>query len=246
LNLEGRVAIVTGASRGIGKEIALALGREGADVVCISRNAEDAEKTAEKIRELNRKALALPCDVGASEQTAWVVEQVLQTFGRIDILINNAGITRDNLILRIKDEDWDEVLRVNLKGAFNMIREAVKPMLKAKYGRIVNITSIVGITGQVGQANYAASKAGLIGLTKAVAKEFGGRGITCNAIAPGFIESDMTRGLSQEMREAIMKRTALGRLGTAEDVAGAAVFLSGDGARYITGQVLIVDGGLTL
>ncbi|HWP30257.1 MAG TPA: 3-oxoacyl-[acyl-carrier-protein] reductase [Fimbriimonadales bacterium] len=246
MSLEGKVAIITGASRGIGKEIAIALAREGADVACIAKTVEALEKTINEITSLNKKALALACDVGVSEETAKSVEQVLQSFGRIDILINNAGITRDNLILRMKDEDWDEVIRVNLKGAFHMIREVAKPMLKARYGRIVNITSIVGISGQVGQANYAASKAGLIGLTKAVAKELGGRGITCNAVAPGFIESDMTRGLGQEMREEIIKRTPLGRLGTAEDVTGAVVFLSGDSARYITGQVLIVDGGLTL
>lgn len=246
MSLEGRVAVVTGASRGIGKEIAIALAREGADVACIAKTVEAQERTVDEITRLNRKTIAVACNVGVSEETTKAIEQVLGTFGRIDILVNNAGITRDNLLLRMKDEEWDEVMQINLKGAFYMIREVVKPMLKARYGRIVNITSIVGISGQVGQANYAASKAGLIGLTKAVAKEFGGRGITCNAVAPGFIESDMTRGLSQEMRDEIIKRTALGRLGTTEDVAGAVVFLSGDGARYITGQVLIVDGGLTL
>lgn len=243
MSLEGKVAIVTGASRGIGKEIARQLAHAGAKVACIATTESGAKSAAE---EIGNGAIGIACDVGDSTQVNACVDTVLKQLGGLDILINNAGITRDQLIVRMSDEDWDEVMRVNLKGSFNFIKAASRPMMKSRWGRIVNLTSIVGIGGQAGQANYAASKAGLIGLTKSTAKELGSRGITCNAIAPGFIETDMTHDLPDEMKENIQKNAPAGRLGTASDIAAAALFLCSEGASYITGQVLVVDGGLTL
>ncbi len=241
MNLEGKVAFVTGASRGIGKAIALAFARAEAKVACVSTSNEGSEAAAKETG-----GIALRLDVSESAQVDAAVSATVTRLGGLDILVNNAGIARDQLIMRMTEEDWDRVLDVNLKGAYNCIKAASKTMMKARSGRIINISSIVGLSGQAGQANYAASKAGLIGLTKSVAKEFGSRGITCNAIAPGFIETDMTSELPQDMREYVQKTAPLGRLGTAEDVAEAALFLAGDGAAYITGQVLVVDGGLTL
>lgn len=242
--LGGKVALVTGASRGIGKEIALVLAGAGADVACLATSPPD--ETAQAIRGVGRNSLALGANVGRSDEVSQAVERVVSELGSLDILVNNAGVTRDQLILRMSDEDWDTVLTVNLKGAFNLVRASAKTMMKSRWGRIINITSIVGLSGQAGQANYAASKAGLIGFTKSVAKEFGSRGITCNAIAPGFVETDMTEKLSEEMRDRVISTAPLGRLGSPGDIASVALFLASDASAYITGQVLVVDGGLTL
>lgn len=244
MSFSGRVAIVTGASRGIGKEIALSLAQAGAKVACIATKPPEA--VAQEISSSGGEALAYGCDVSSTESVAETVNSVVEKLGSVDILVNNAGITRDQLILRMSEEDWDTVIAVNLKGAFNMIRACAKPMTKARYGRIINITSIVGLHGQAGQANYAASKAGLVGLTKSVAKELGSRSITCNALAPGFIETDMTHGLSDEMRQNVIKAAPLGRLGQPGDIASVVKFFASDAASYITGQVLEVDGGLSL
>ncbi|MCW5945603.1 MAG: 3-oxoacyl-[acyl-carrier-protein] reductase [Fimbriimonadales bacterium] len=243
--MKGKVAIVTGASRGIGKAIAEALAAEGAKVACVSSSGA-AEETAELLRAQGAEAIGLRCDVGDASQVETTVAAVIDAFGSVDILVNNAGITRDTLLLRMTDEDWNEVMRVNAKGPFNMTRAALRPMMKARWGRIVNVTSIVGLSGQAGQANYAASKAAIVGLTKSVAKEFGSRGITCNAVAPGFIETDMTRDLSDDMRQSILAQAPASRLGKPEDIAAAVTFLAGEQASYITGQVLVVDGGLTV
>lgn len=246
MSTERRVALVTGASRGIGREVALALGRAGCDLVCVATTEQNVAGTVAALKEFGAKGVAIGCDVGDAAQAQAAVERALEEFGRLDILVNNAGVARDNLILRMSEQEWDEVLRTNLKSAFNFVRAAVRPMMKARYGRIVNVTSIVGLSGQAGQANYAAAKAGLVGFTKSIAKEFGSRGITCNAVAPGFIETDMTRDLPEEMRNRIVATAPLGRLGKPSDVAAVVVFLAGEDSSYITGQVLVVDGGLTL
>ncbi|MFZ5650919.1 MAG: 3-oxoacyl-[acyl-carrier-protein] reductase [Bacillota bacterium] len=245
--LNGRVAIVTGSSRGIGRAIALAVAREGADVLVnyAGREAE-ANAVAGEIRAMGRQALNFRADVSDPAQAARMVEAAMEAFGRLDILVNNAGITRDNLIPRIKEDDWDAVLSVNLKGAFNCLKSAIRPMLKARWGRIINITSVVGVMGNAGQANYAASKAGLIGLTKSAAKEYGSRNITVNAVAPGFIETEMTEKLPEEARNRMLAGIPLGRLGSAGEVAALVVFLAGEGASYITGQVITVDGGMVM
>ncbi|MCL5058721.1 MAG: 3-oxoacyl-[acyl-carrier-protein] reductase [Actinobacteria bacterium] len=245
--LNGRVAVVTGSSRGIGRAVALALAREGADVVVnYSGREADAREVAEAITAMGRRALALRADVADPAQAAGLVEEAVKNFGRLDILVNNAGVTRDNLIPRIKEEDWDAVLSVNLKGAFNCIKSAIRPMLKARWGRIINITSVAGITGNAGQANYCASKAGLIGLTKSAAKEFGSRSITVNAVAPGYIVSEMTESLPAEAKNKMLAGIPLGRPGMPEDIAALVVFLAGESAAYITGQVITVDGGMTM
>ncbi|MEO7453409.1 MAG: 3-oxoacyl-[acyl-carrier-protein] reductase [Fimbriimonadales bacterium] len=243
MSLEGRTALVTGASRGIGRAIALALAKSGARVACASTKPGGAEETAQAC---GNGAVSLVCNIGDSESVSAAIETVTKDLGGIHILVNNAGITKDQLMMRMSDEEWDDVIDINLKGAYRTIKAAVRPMMKERWGRIINLTSIVGIGGQAGQANYAAAKAGLIGLTKSVAKEFGSRGITCNAIAPGFIETDMTSTLPDEMRDRITSTAAAGRLGTPEDIGSAAAFLASDGASYITVQVLVVDGGLTL
>ena len=243
MSLEGRTALVTGASRGIGKAIALALAAEGARVACAATKDGGADETASAC---GNGAISLVCNIADSESVASAVDAITKDGGGLDILVNNAGVTRDQLLMRMSDEEWDTVIDVNLKGAYRTIKAAVRPMMKGRWGRIINLTSIVGIGGQAGQSNYSAAKAGLIGLTKSVAKEFGSRGITCNAIAPGFIETDMTATLPAEMRDQITSTAAAGRLGTPEDIAAAAAFLASDGASYITGQVLVVDGGLTL
>lgn len=243
--LTGKTALVTGGSRGIGKAIALELASQGANIVVnYTRNAEMADAVVREIETFGVKALAVQADVSKSAEAEKLVEQALAAFGQIDLLINNAGITRDTLLIRMKEEDWDEVLQINLKGAFLMTKLVGKAMLKKKAGRIVNITSVVGVMGNAGQANYAASKAGLIGLTKSAAKEFASRGITVNAVAPGFIRTDMTDTLPEDVKAKYAEAIPLGAMGESEDIAKTVAFLCSEGARYITGQVLLVDGGL--
>ena len=242
--LEGRVAIVTGGSRGIGRAIAQALAAGGARVAVVGRDGERAAAAASELPGEGHAGFA--CDVADPVQVRETVAAIEQSLGPVQILVNNAGITRDNLLLRMKDEEFDEVIAANLKGAFNFTRTLAKGMMKRRDGAILNISSVVGLIGNAGQANYAASKAGLLGLTRSVAKELGSRGVRCNAIAPGFIRTDMTADLSDEQVAALRAQIALGELGEAVDVAGAARFLVGPGARYITGQVLAVDGGMVM
>ncbi|NUL83299.1 MAG: 3-oxoacyl-[acyl-carrier-protein] reductase [Armatimonadetes bacterium] len=241
--MSDRVAIVTGAGRGIGRAIAHALSNQGCKVACVSRSESTSSAV---VRELQSEALPFALDVADSQAVDQMVAAVMERWGRIDYLVNNAGITRDTLILRMKDEDWDDTLDTNLKGAFNCARAVIRHMIKQREGRIVNITSIAGIRGNAGQCNYAASKAGLIGLTQSIALEIGSRGVTCNAVAPGFIDTEMTEGLSQELKEVALKRIPLGRMGQVADVAHAVLFLLSPEASYITGQTLVVDGGLTV
>lgn len=244
MSLAGKVAIVTGASRGIGRAIALKLAHEGADVVVTATTLESAQKTAAEIEAVGRKALALAVDVADSTAVGSMFATVSETFGKVDILVNNAGITRDGLLLRMKDVDWDAVMDVNLKGAFNCIREASKLMTKARSGRIVNIGSVVGEMGNAGQINYCASKAGMIGLTKSAARELAKRGITVNAVTPGFIETDMTAVLSEKVREGLLLQIPLDKFGTPDDVANAVFFLVSGLGNYVTGHVLSVNGGM--
>jgi len=244
--LSNQVAVVTGAGRGIGRAIALKFAQAGADVVCISRTAENSDKVAAEVREHGRRAWAHAVDVADSTAVAAASEKILSDTGRVDVLVNNAGITRDGLLMRMSDEDWDVVLNTNLKGAFSFTKAFSRAFLKQRSGCIINVTSISGLIGNAGQCNYAASKAALIGFTKSVARELASRGITCNALAPGFIETDMTGALSPEMRAEILQRIPLKCLGRPEDIAEAALFLASPGARYITGQVLTVDGGIAM
>ncbi len=244
MNLTGKAALVTGAAQGIGKQIALALAADGADVAVCDVNLEMAQKTAGDIQTTGRKSLALKANVAAADEVAAMIDQVIKEFGKIDLLINNAGITRDGLILRMKDEDWDLVLSINLKGAFLCSKAALKHMTKQRSGTIINIASIVGAMGNAGQANYVASKAGLIGLTKTIAREYANRGITANAVAPGFIDTAMTQSLSDTVKEELAKQIPMGKLGTPEDVANAVRFLASPLASYITGQVIHVNGGM--
>jgi 3-oxoacyl-[acyl-carrier protein] reductase len=246
LPLTDQVALVTGSGRGIGRAIALALAEQGAHLVINDVDAASAEATAAEVQALGRQALAQTANVVAEAQVEAMINAVMARFGRLDILVNNAGLTRDGLLIRMKDEQWDLVLDVNLKGAFHCIRSAARPMMKARSGRIVNIASVAGVTGNPGQANYSASKGGLIALTKTTALELAPRGITCNAVAPGFIETVMTQQLPEEVREGWLKRIPLGRAGTAEDVAAAVCFLAGPASSYVTGQVLVVDGGMVM
>jgi 3-oxoacyl-[acyl-carrier protein] reductase len=243
IDLSGRVALVTGSTRGIGRSIAETLQSSGARVAIVGRDQSRADAVA---AEIGADARGFACDIADTAQVVAMVERVEQAFGSIDILVNNAGLTRDNILLRLKDDDWDAVINANLRGAFATIRAVTRGMMKRRWGRIINITSIVGIIGNRGQANYAASKAGLIGLTKSVAKEFASRNILANAIAPGFIETDMTTAMTPEAREALSKQIPLERLGTTQDVANAVAFLASEQAAYITGQVLVVDGGLVM
>jgi 3-oxoacyl-[acyl-carrier protein] reductase len=244
--LQEQVALVTGGARGIGRQIALTFAQEGADVALFDVTPQPLEQTAEELRRLGRRVEALPVDVTDGRQVDEGVAKVLDKLGRLDILINNAGITRDGLLIRMDDAQWDRVLEINLKGAFLCTRAVARHMLRKRRGRIVSIASIVGLTGNAGQANYAASKAGVIGLTKAVAKELASRGITCNAIAPGFITTEMTDALPDEARQRLMAAIPMGVLGEPADVAQAALFLVSEAARYITGHVLVVDGGLAM
>jgi 3-oxoacyl-[acyl-carrier protein] reductase len=244
--LDQQIAVITGAGRGIGQGIARAFAREGADVVCVSRTAANAEKVAHEVEGLGRRAWALAVDVADPDAVRAAADRVLAECGRVDILVNNAGVTRDTLLMRMTDDDWDTVLATNLKGAFLWTRALTRSLVKQRSGRIINISSVLGLIGNAGQCNYAASKAGLIGLTKSVARELGSRGITANAIAPGFIETDMTSVLPESLRQELLKRIPLATLGQVEDVAAAALFLAGPGARYITGHVLVVDGGLAM
>ncbi|MCM8766099.1 MAG: 3-oxoacyl-[acyl-carrier-protein] reductase [Candidatus Omnitrophica bacterium] len=243
--LSDKVAIITGGARGIGKEIALRFVQEGAKIVIWDINIEELEKAKSEIGKFSPHVSGYKVDVSKGEEIEKTVEDVLDNFKRIDILINNAGITRDALILRMSEEDWERVIAVNLKSVFNCTRIIAKVMLKQREGRIVNISSIIGLIGNAGQSNYAASKAGIIGFTKSVAKELASRGITVNAIAPGFIQTEMTEKLPQEIKEEMLKRIPLGRFGTPKDIAEVALFLSADASRYITGQVIVVDGGMT-
>jgi 3-oxoacyl-[acyl-carrier protein] reductase len=248
MDLSNKVAIVTGSARGIGKAIALKLAEVGADIVVndIPAAAEALESTAAEIRALNRKALAVTADVSAAPDVARLIETAATAMGRIDILVNNAGVTRDGLVMRMSDEDWDTVLNIDLKSAFLCTRAVLRYMMKQRWGRIVSIASVVGIVGNAGQANYASAKAGIIGLTKSIAKEVGSRGITANAIAPGFIETRMTEQLDEKQRQALVQRIPLGSIGTPRDVAEAVAFLASEEAKYITGQVLGIDGGMSL
>ncbi|VAV85178.1 3-oxoacyl-[acyl-carrier protein] reductase [hydrothermal vent metagenome] len=242
--LAGRVALITGAGRGIGREIALKLAAEGADVAVADLTIEAAAEVAKEIEALGVKSLALKVDVSSPEDALKMVKDTVDAFGRLDILVNNAGITKDKLMLRMEESDWDAVLSVNLKGAFNCTKAAVRVMAKARYGRVVNIASIVGLIGNAGQANYSASKAGLIGLTKTTAREFASRSITCNAIAPGFIDTAMTQAMPEKARDALTAQIPLARLGSSEDVAEGVLFLASDKASYITGHVLSINGGM--
>jgi 3-oxoacyl-[acyl-carrier protein] reductase len=241
-----QVVLVTGSTRGIGKEIAKAFAAQGATVIVIGRDAEQAGQGAAEIIANGGSADGYACDVTQADSVQETVNKILDKHKRIDILVNNAGITRDNLLLRIDESDWDEVIRVNLKSVFNVTKVVARAMLKAKKGKIISIASVIGITGNAGQANYAASKAGIIGFSKSVAKELASRGITVNAVAPGYILTDMTARLSQEVQEGILKGIPLQHFGSPRDVAGVCMFLASPAADYITGQTIVVDGGLTL
>ena len=246
LALEGKVVLVTGGARGIGKEIAMVFAKEGANIAICDVNLEEAEKTAKEIQDLGRESLAFKADVTDSNQVQAMVDKILDKLSKIDILINNAGITKDNLLLRMSEEEWDKVIAVNLKGTFICTKLVSKVMLKQRSGKIVNLASIIGIMGNAGQANYAASKAGIIGLTKSVAKELASRNICVNAIAPGFIRTDMTSKLPEEVQKKMLSVIPLARFGEAKDVADLALFLSSESSSYITGQVIQVDGGMVM
>ncbi|HZE57318.1 MAG TPA: 3-oxoacyl-[acyl-carrier-protein] reductase [Chthoniobacterales bacterium] len=247
MRFENQVAVVTGAGRGIGHAIAVRLAKEGARVASVSRTESNAQKTADEINSLRADAAkAYAVDVAEQAAVQKAAAQIFEDFGRVDILVNNAGVTRDGLSMRMSMDDWDTVLNTNLKGAFNFTQAIMRPMIKQRSGRIINISSIAGLIGNAGQANYAASKAGLIGLTKTLARELASRGITVNAVAPGLIETDMTTVLSEEIRQAILQKVPLGKLGEPDDIAGAVAYLASPEAKYITGQVLTVDGGMVM
>lgn len=246
MRLSTKTAIVTGATRGIGRTIAEFLAELGASVVLAGRTSAALDEVAEGIRSRGGQALPVTCDVTVGEDVDKLVQETLEAFGRIDILVNNAGITRDTLVMRMSEDDWDAVLDTNLKSVFRCTKAVLRPMLKQRAGRIINVASVVGLTGNVGQANYAAAKAGLVGFTKSVAREVAARGITVNAVAPGYIDTDMTQALSAEQRDKILAGIPMGRMGSTEDIAHAVAFLASDEAGYITGQTLVVDGGLVM
>ena len=244
--LENQVAVVTGAGRGIGRAIAIAFASAGADVFCVSRTLENAERTANEVAATGRRSWSMATDVADPAAVATTAGSILAESKRIDILVNNAGVTRDGLLMRMSDTDWDTVVDTNLRGAFSFTKAFTRTFLKQKQGRVINIASVIGLIGNAGQTNYSASKAGLIGFTKAVARELGSRNITVNAIAPGFIETDMTASLNDETRDGLLTQIPLGYLGSVDDIANAAVFLASSSSRYITGQVLTVDGGMVM
>ncbi|GLB59391.1 3-oxoacyl-[acyl-carrier-protein] reductase [Cytobacillus sp. NCCP-133] len=247
MKLEGKSALVTGASRGIGREIALGLAKQGADIaVNYSGSESRANEVVDEIKALGRNAFAVQCDVSSSESVANMVKETIEKFGKLDILVNNAGITKDNLLMRMKEEEWDDVININLKGVFLCTKAVTRQMMKQRSGRIINISSIVGVSGNPGQANYVAAKSGVIGLTKTSAKELASRGITVNAIAPGFITTDMTDKLNEEVRDQMLKQIPLARFGDPADIANVAVFLASEDSRYMTGQTLHVDGGMVM
>jgi 3-oxoacyl-[acyl-carrier protein] reductase len=244
--LTNQIAVVTGAGRGIGRAIALRFAAEGADVVCVSRTADNAAKVAHEVRGLGRQAWEYAVDVADPAAVLATADTILTAASRVDILVNNAGVTRDGLLMRMSEQDWDAVLDTNLRGAFAFTKAFARAFIRQRSGRIINISSVIGLIGNAGQCNYAASKAGLIGFTKSVARELASRGITVNALAPGFIETDMTAGLGAELKAKLLERIPLGCLGQPEDIAHAALFLASPAARYITGQVLAVDGGMVM
>ncbi len=247
LALKDKVALVTGSARGIGRAIAETLAQRGADIIVADLRAELAAATAQEIAAATgRRVTSIAVDVSNTESVKAMIDQALADFGHIDILVNNAGLTRDNLIMRMEEADWDLVLNINLKGVFNCAKAVVRPMMKQRHGRIINISSVSGLAGQAGQANYSASKAGVIGLTKALARELGSREITVNAVAPGFILTDLTKDLPEELKESTLKAVPLGRWGTTQEIAYAVAFLASDEAAYITGHVLSVDGGMVM
>ena len=242
-DLSHKTAIVTGASQGIGKTIAIEMAKSGAIVFCLARNKVALDATIKKITENGGKATAFSCDISNNDDFKSIILNIVKENGSIDILVNNAGITKDNLLMRMSDDQWDDVLNINLKGSFTCTRSVIKYMMKKKFGRIINITSIVGITGNAGQANYAASKSGLIGLTKSIAKEVASRGITANCVAPGWIETSMTDQLSTEVKNKFLSQIPTGKIGQSKDIANTVIFLASDEAGYITGQTITVDGG---
>ncbi len=246
MRLKDKVALVTGSAQGIGREIALLFAKEGADVVISDINLEKAGKTSSEITALGRKSLALELDVSQQPKVEEAVNKILDKFGKVDILVNNAGITRDGLLLRMSESDWDAVINVNLKGTFNCTKAVSKAMIKQRSGKIVNIASIIGIIGNAGQANYSASKAGVIALTKTTAKELASRNVNVNAVAPGFIQTEMTARLSEEIKAKILELIPLNKLGNPADVANACLFLASQEANYITGQTIVVDGGMVM
>ena len=244
--LANQIAVVTGAGRGIGRAIALTFAGEGADIVCVSRTAENSERVAGEIRALGRRAWAWAVDVADAQAVAEAGEKILAQTDRVDVLVNNAGVTRDGLLMRMSEGDWDTVLDTNLKGAFLFTKAFARTLLKQRSGRIINVASVIGLMGNAGQCNYASSKAALIGFTKSVARELASRGITVNALAPGFIETDMTAVIGEEMRKELLRQIPLNCFGRPEDIAQAALYLAGPAAGYVTGQVLVVDGGLAM
>lgn len=247
MDFHGKTALVTGGSRGIGKAVCLELAQQGANIVlCYSGNEDAAQKTAAACQALGVQALAVRCDVSNSQQVQNLMDTAIKHFNTVDILVNNAGITKDNLLIRMSEDDFDAVLDTNLKGAFLCIKAAARVMMRQRYGRIINISSVVGLHGNAGQVNYAASKAGIIGLTKSAAKELASRKITVNAVAPGFVQTDMTDVLPQEIKKNLLDTIPVGRFGSCEEIAKAVAFLAGDDAAYITGQVLSVDGGMAM
>jgi 3-oxoacyl-[acyl-carrier protein] reductase len=247
MNLEGKAALVTGASRGIGREIALELARQGANVaVNYSGSESKANEVVDEIKALGREAIAIKCDVSNSEEVAAMVKGTIDNFGKLDILVNNAGITKDNLLMRMKEEEWDDVININLKGVFLCTKAVTRQMMKQRVGRIINIASVVGVSGNPGQANYVAAKAGVIGLTKTAAKELASRNITVNAIAPGFITTDMTDKLSEEVKAEMLKQIPLARLGEPKDIAKMTAFIASDDSAYMTGQTLHINGGMVM